>query len=181
MKKEELKYFGLSDYLEEEQYLQEQHRSGWKMTGSKKLGWVFVFEKCEPEEYIYQLDFIEEGQVGEDYFQLFEDCGWEYFHKLNGWHYFRKRKSEDDNENSIFNDAASRAEMAKKVMRSQWVVLLPILIVFSSFTSTFSYNSDSIFWMIFFIIYAFLTAALVVLSLRIYWKLNKIIAENEPI
>lgn len=181
MKKEKLKYFGLADYLEEERFLQEQHRQGWKMTGAKKLGWVFVFEKCEPEEYIYQLDFIEEGQAGEDYFQLFEDCGWEYFHKLNGWHYFRKRKSENTDENSIFNDAASRAEMAKKVMRSQWVVLLPLLIVFSSFTSAYNSSSDSVLWTSFFVVYACLVAALIGLSIRAYWKLNKIIVDNEPL
>lgn len=179
MKKEKLKYFGLADYLEEERFLEQQHQAGWKMVGAKKLGWVYIFEKCEPEDFIYQLDFIEDGQVDDDYFQLFEDCGWEYFHKLNNWYYFRKKRTANEEENVIFNDAASRAEMAKKVMRSQWLILLPILIIFTSISSSFSDNSDSLFWMIFFIIYTCLVVFVVGSGAKNYWKLNKIVEENE--
>ncbi|WP_086349656.1 DUF2812 domain-containing protein [Candidatus Enterococcus clewellii] len=181
MKKEVVKYFGLADYLEEERFLADQHRSGWKMVGAKKLGWSYVFEKCEPEEYIYQLDFIENDQVDEDYFQLFEDCGWEYFHKLNNWYYFRKKKSENKDENAIFNDAASRAEMAKKVMRSQWIILLPLLIIFFSLSNTFRDNSSSIIWIAVFTIYSCLVAIIVGLSIRTYRKLDRIIKANQPL
>lgn len=181
MKKEKLKYFGLADYLEEERFLEQQHQAGWKMVGAKKLGWVYIFEKCEPEDFIYQLDFIEDGQVDDDYFQLFEDCGWEYFHKLNNWYYFRKKRTENKEENVIFNDAASRAEMAKKVMRSQWLVILPILIIFTSISSTFSNNSDSLFWMIFFIIYTCLVVFIVGSGAKNYWKLSKIVEDNQPL
>jgi hypothetical protein len=98
MKKKIRKFFGIADYLEEEQFLQNQHRQGWKMTDFNALTITYTFEKCVPEEYIYQLDFKEQGQADDDYLLLFEDCGWEYFHKYNGWFYFRKKKSEDSTE-----------------------------------------------------------------------------------
>ncbi|WP_321386322.1 DUF2812 domain-containing protein [uncultured Enterococcus sp.] len=181
MKKEKMKFFGLADYLEEERFLEEQHRNGWKMVGAKKFGLVYVFEKCEPEEYIYQLDFKEDAQAEEDYFQLFEDCGWEFFHKLNSWYYFRKKKSKNEDENVIFSDSASRAEMAKKVMRMQWLVLLPILIIFFSVSSSFASNANSTVRTIVFTIYACFVVFLVALGIRTYWKLNKIIEDNKSI
>lgn len=181
MKKEVVKYFGLADYLEEERFLADQHRSGWKMVGSKKWGWVYIFEKCEPENYIYQIDFKENGQADDDYLQLFDDCGWEYFHKLNGWYYFRKEKTEVEEENSIFNDAPSRAEMAKKIMSYQWAVILPTLIMLFVMTSHFSISRGSFLSTLFMIFYLFVAGLAIGLAVRTFFKLNKIISMNTSI
>ena len=180
MTKKIRKFFGLADYLEEEQFLQEQHRQGWKMTGFNVLGLNYIFEKCEPEEYIYQLDFKEKGQIDEEYLQLFRDCGWEYFFKYNGWFYFRKKKSEIEQENSIFNDAPSRAEMAKKITAFQCLVLFPILFLF--LTTTHNLNtSNSIAAAIIMTVYVGLIVFFSATAIKTFFKLNKIIKDNTPI
>ena len=38
---------------------------------------------------VYQLDYQDRG-AGEDYFQLFQDCGWEYVARFTQYYYFRK-------------------------------------------------------------------------------------------
>ena len=180
MSKKIRKFFGLADYLEEEQFLQEQHRKGWKMTGFKPFFWTYTFEKCEPEEYIYQLDFKERGQADADYLQMFEDCGWEYFHKYNGWFYFRKKKSEVEQENAIFNDAPSRAEMAKKVATFQTAILFPTFFMFLLITVNLS-DSNNWFATFTVAIYACLLVFLSASAGRTFTKLNRIIKDNTPL
>ena len=86
------KFFGLADFLDEQKFLEEQHSNGWKF---KKFQWLrkYTFEKVEPEDYVYRLDYNEENKDETDYLQMFDDCGWEYIMKYQTWYYFRKKKS----------------------------------------------------------------------------------------
>lgn len=64
--KTEIHFFFLPDFEKEEHYLAEQHRQGWKFQ-KNKFGFFYIFEKCQPEEVIYQLDFKPNGQDKEEY------------------------------------------------------------------------------------------------------------------
>lgn len=178
-----MKWFSLADYLEEETYLQEQHKKGWKMTKLKAPFSVYTFEKCEPEDYIYQLDFKEEKQDEAEYIQLFEDCGWDCFYQFGNWYYFRKKKSEVENENVIFNDATSRAEMAKKIIKFQGIILcttlFPIVVAMNMFINSDSKRSQVI--SMFLIGYLIIIAILAMVHLKNFWKLNKIINQEKQV
>lgn len=142
---------------------------------------TYVFERCEPEDYVYQLDFKQQEDDNEEYLQLFEDCGWEYFYTYGNWYYFRKLRSETEEENAIFNDAPSRAEMAKKVVKFQgtaglaaWVplfYLIPMLLNRSEARSTVL--------IVLLAIYGIIIGFLVGTQLRNFWKLNQIIKKEE--
>lgn len=183
--KKKMKRFGLADYLEEEVYLQEQHKKGWKMTKLKAPFSVYTFEKCEPEDYVYQLDFKQAEQDSAEYLQLFEDCGWEYFYKFGDWYYFRKRKSEIDNENVIFNDAASRAEMAKKVIKFQASIicatLIPGVIMMINIAANNDFGKRSQILCLIFILYFIIIAILAVVHIKNFWKLNRIVEKEKQI
>ena len=44
------------------------------------------FEKCVPEDVIYQLDYNKEGIKHQmEYVRMFEDCGWEYLTEFDGY------------------------------------------------------------------------------------------------
>ena len=74
--KTQVRYFTVMQWEQEQEYLQKMHRQGWKFTGVTMLG-VYHFEKCEPEDVVYQLDYNEEGMKNkEEYLQIFRDCGW---------------------------------------------------------------------------------------------------------
>lgn len=126
-KKRELKFFTIMEYEEEQGYLREKHKEGWKFIKVTGLG-AYHFEKCEPEDMVYQLDYNQEGREHiDEYVQMFVDCGWEYISDFFGYSYFRKPAAEMDGEESIFCDDESRMDMMRRIFRGRMV---PILIIF---------------------------------------------------
>ena len=76
--KKQFKWYTIFEYEKEQDYLRNMHRSGWKFVKVKGLG-VYSFEKCVPQDVVYQLDYNKEGLSHKDeYLKMFDDCGWEY-------------------------------------------------------------------------------------------------------
>lgn len=122
--KKQFKYFTIAEYEKEQYYLRMMHKSGWKFV---KIGGfcVYHFEKCTPEDVIYQLDYNEDGlRNKEEYVKLFNDCGWEYLQDYVGYSYFRKPVSETNSEEEIFCDDDSRLQMMERVFRGRVITLL---------------------------------------------------------
>ncbi len=121
------RFFTIADYEEEEIWLRRQHKNGWKLVKTV-LPCFYIFEKCTPEDVVYRLDYKNHTENG-DYFQIFQDYGWEYFNRCTGWLYFRKPMSETDSEQDaeIFSDDSSRLEMVSNIVRTR---MLPLLIIF---------------------------------------------------
>ena len=88
----------------------------------------FKFEKVEPKEVVYQLDYKNEKVTGA-YLQMFRDYGWEYSGSCMGWNYFSKLKSQIENENEmkIFSDSESKIEMIDRIFKTR---MLPLVIIF---------------------------------------------------
>ena len=125
----------IADYDREALYLRKMHAEGWKLkevTYSNLVVAVkYTFEKCQPEQVSYQLDFYPmKKSERASYLQLFKDCGWEHITDFNGFSYFRKLHSgiESDAEFEIYNDAAGKLAMLKRILIMR---MLPVLILFS--------------------------------------------------
>ena len=132
----------IADYDREALYLREMHAKGWKLkevTYSNLVVAVkYTFEKCQPEQVVYQLDFYPmKKSERASYLQLFKDCGWEHITDFNGFSYFRKLYSgvESDAEFEIYNDAAGKLAMVKRILIMR---MLPVLILFSVLLPIFS-------------------------------------------
>lgn len=125
--KTEIRVFTIFEWKKEEDYLRNRHKQGWKFTYVNKLV-CYHFEKSEPEDVIYQLDYNPDGLAHKsEYVQIFSDCGWEYLQDFFGYSYFRKPVSEmNGKEEEIFCDNASRLEMMKRVLRGRMTPLLCI-------------------------------------------------------
>ena len=131
----------IADYGREALYLAEMHAKGWKLkevTYSNLVVAVkYTFEKCQPEQVSYQLDFYPmKKSERASYLQLFKDCGWEHITNFNGFSYFRKAHSEieSDAEFEIYNDMAGKLDMVKRILIMR---MLPILILFSALLPVF--------------------------------------------
>lgn len=126
--KKQIKFFTISQYKEEQEYLHRMHQSGWKFLSVTGLG-VYRFTKCEPEDVVYQLDYNQDGLAHkEEYVQMFQDCGWEYLQDYVGYSYFRKPASQMAGEKEeIFCDDASRMQMLLRVSKGR---LRPLLVLF---------------------------------------------------
>lgn len=125
--KTELRFFTVAQWQKEQDYLRSQHQNGWKFTELRGLG-VYHFEKCQPEDVVYQLDYNPEGLSHKtQYIRMFSDCGWEYLQDYVGYSYFRKPAAQMQGEEEIFCDDFSRLDMMKRVFKGR---IIPLLILF---------------------------------------------------
>ena len=131
----------IADYEREAVFLEEMHAKGWKL---KEVSYSYLvvavkytFEKCQPEQVAYQLDFYPmKKSERASYLQLFKDCGWEHITDFNGFSYFRKLRSgiESEAEFEIYNDTAGKLAMIKRILIMR---MLPILLLFSALLPVF--------------------------------------------
>ena len=121
------RFFSITQWKKEQDYLRTLHQQGWKFVSVSLIG-LYHFQRCEPEDIIYQLDYNPDGIAHrEEYVQLFRDCGWEYLQDYTGYSYFRKPIAEMDGEEEIFCDDASRLDMMKRVFQGR---MIPLFIIF---------------------------------------------------
>ena len=126
----------IADYEREAVFLGEMHSKGWKLrkvSYSILLATVkYIFEKCQPEQVSYQLDFYPmKKSERASYLQLFKDCGWEHITDFNSFSYFRKAHSEIESnaEFEIYNDAAGKLAMVNRILRLRLVPVLLLLAI----------------------------------------------------
>lgn len=125
--KKVIKYFSICDYEKEQDYLREMHRSGWKLVSVSGFC-VYKFEKCIPEDVIYQLDYNQEGLANKDeYVKMFTDCGWEYIQDYVDFSYFRKPAAQTDGAEEIFCDEASRMQLVERIFKGR---VVPLIVLF---------------------------------------------------
>ena len=174
----------IADYDREALYLRKMHAKGWKLkevTYSNLVVAVkYTFEKCQPEQVSYQLDFYPmKKSERASYLQLFKDCGWEHITDFNGFSYFRKLHSgiESDAEFEIYNDAAGKLAMVKRILTMRMIpILLIVLLVFSALLPVFSKfvsGGSSFSWGMFLIVIIDCTL-LIVFAIQIsyiFWRL----------
>ena len=170
----------IADYDREALYLRKMHAEGWKLkevTYSNLVVAVkYTFEKCQPEQVSYQLDFYPmKKSERASYLQLFKDCGWEHITDFNGFSYFRKLHSgiESDAEFEIYNDAAGKLAMVKRILTRR---MFPILLLFLALIPIFSkfLSGGSNFSWVMFLIVIMDCVLLIVFAIQIsyiFWRL----------
>ena len=170
----------IADYDREALYLRKMHAEGWKLkevTYSNLVVAVkYTFEKCQPEQVSYQLDFYPmKKSERASYLQLFKDCGWEHIIDFNGFSYFRKLHSgiESDAEFEIYNDAVGKLAVVKRILIMR---MLPILLLFLALLPVFSKfvsGGSSFSWELFLIVTidCVLLIVFVIQISYIFWKL----------
>ena len=121
------RFWTITDYEEEEQFLTEQHRAGWKLRRYILPGF-YIFDRCMPQEVSYRLDFDQAG-YGEkaEYLQLYRDYGWEYLFDVNCFSYFRKPAEREGEDLEIFSDNKSRLDMVQRIFKRR---MIPLMVVF---------------------------------------------------
>ena len=170
----------IADYDREALYFRKMHAEGWKLkevTYSNLVVAVkYTFEKCQPEQVSYQLDFYPmKKSERASYLQLFKDCGWEHIIDFNGFSYFRKSYSgvESDTEFEIYNDATGKLAMVKRILIMR---MLPILLLFLALIPIFSkfLSGGSSFSWVMFLIVIMDCVLLIVFAIQIsyiFWSL----------
>lgn len=122
-----IRFWTIADFKEEEIWLRGMSQKGLHFL-RMIVPCFYIFEKGEPRDVIYRLDYTNNDEGG-DYAQMLSEFGWENCGRCIGWVYWRRDADElaNEAEGELFSDDASRLDMVKKVIRTR---MLPLLIVF---------------------------------------------------
>lgn len=168
------------DYDREALYLRKMHAEGWKLKEVSYSNLVvavkYTFEKCQPEQMSYQLDFYPmKKSERASYLQLFKDCGWEHVTDFNSFSYFRKEHSEIESnaEFEIYNDAAGKLAMVNRILRLRLVPVLFLLAIHIPFLLKLLNRSNAYgLWSLLAVgLDIFLSLILLLMVVYISWKL----------
>ena len=123
------KFFWADQDVEQEQWLRQMSLKGLHL---KKLNLLqlWTFEKGEPADMVYRVDFNSASPTAE-YRQLLEDAGWERAACLTGWQYWRT-EAVNGSLPEIFTDGKSKEAKFKRLMTLIAICILPGVILFSS-------------------------------------------------
>lgn len=137
------------DYEKEEQWINQLSAQGLHLM---KPGTVKSWFKKDPSvRYSYCLDYqpgLKKGASMQDYFQLYQDAGWEYVTSYNGiWHYFRKIW-EPAPTPKLYTDQESLAGQYQKMQRILSVVLCSNVMIFIIVMTILLLRWQSMLWTI---------------------------------
>ena len=172
--------FTIADYEREALYFREMHAKGWKLRKVSYSILLFVvkytFEKCQPEQVSYQLDFYPmKKSERTSYLQLFKDCGWEHITDFNSFSYFRKAHSkvESATEFEIYNDATNKLDMVNRILRLRLVPSLLLLAIHIPFLFILLDRSNTFDLWKFLVVGLDIFLSLILLLMVVYisWKL----------
>jgi len=109
------------DSEREEPFLGEMSQSGWHLVKTNLF--CYRFQKGEPMDYQYRMDFVSKQLGRTEYMQFLQDAGWEIVDTrrddLGVWAYCRKLRSDDDTL-ELYTDTESKLELVRRIKIAYW-------------------------------------------------------------
>lgn len=131
-----------TDYKKEEEWLNEMVQKGYALVKYNFIN--YHFESCEPGEYIYRLQLLDQvpsHQESIDYFKFVKELEIEHVCSYYRWAYFRKRA--DQGPFQVHSDVESVIKHYKSIMTLQGVIALSNLSISFSNINLGAYNNVS--------------------------------------
>ncbi|MCM1988985.1 DUF2812 domain-containing protein [Oceanirhabdus seepicola] len=110
------KFFMAWDFEKEENWLNTMSKNGMKLC--KVKGCTYTFEECNPGDYQYKLEMLDNyvtSDESKEYIEFLEDTGVEYIGNVLRWVYLRKKTS--DGEFELFSNIDSKIAHLMKILR----------------------------------------------------------------
>lgn len=106
------------DFDKEEEWLNEMSRNGWCLWHANV--YIYRFKKCEPGEYIFQIDFDEDyiNDSNEDYVNFRSSCGDIFVHECDSKIYWKRKAAEGPFENG--ENVSAKLRLANKFFSQQF-------------------------------------------------------------
>ena len=112
--KKRIRLFWAWEDEKEAAWLNKMSQQGWHFQSVHGLC-NYTFERGEPTDFAYQLDFVDSEKDMDNYLQMFEDAGWDYLGKMGRWQYFRQ-EARGGAQPRIYTDNASKVAMYQRVL-----------------------------------------------------------------
>jgi hypothetical protein len=146
----------------EQDWLNKMSLKGWALEGFF-LG-VYTFVPCEPGEYIYQIDLLDNWSGDkEDFAAFMEDSGVEVVAQWYRWVFLRKKATDGPFE--MYTDSESKIEQYKRIKNFFLVVFILEAIIFFMESNALLRDRDPM--LCFFVV---LIGIICLTFLRMVWK-----------
>lgn len=156
------------DKDKETEWLNGMAERGYAMTGF--FAAFYKFEKCEPGEWEYQIDFGSKlFAVADDYREFMESAGIEVIQPWGFWIILRRKKMEEPFQ--LYTDVDSSIEHYKKIRTMFKVATVLELICFMAEAFCAASGADIGYW------FMLLLAVIIIALMRALAKTNRVIAE----
>lgn len=117
----------------EEEWLREMSLKGWEF---KRYFFGYNFEKTEPKDVVYRLDYKSTfNNDFDEYLKIYQDAGWEHVAQGIRWNYFRT-DVKDCVLPEIYSDNYSKIQKYKGLLRVLLTIFGLSLINFSNIGET---------------------------------------------
>ncbi|MBB5182633.1 DUF2812 domain-containing protein [Catenisphaera adipataccumulans] len=122
------RFFTITDYEKEEQWLHAMFLKGWKLV-SVRFQCIYTFTQTEPADMAVRLEYSDIPlKTRPDYEVMMKDYGWECLSSGAGWNYFARPTDAQPVNNELFTDDVSRLSMIRKIFQKRYLVLFLVLI-----------------------------------------------------
>jgi len=148
----------------EEAYLRKMALDGWHFKSVSFPGY-YMFEKGEPRDDFYRLDFLSNYKDKDDYLQLFKDAGWSHVGEYGSWQYFRKTAVNDEAP-EIFTDNESKQKKYSRILL-YLIIFMPIYTILLTRVNEASSVFYKILTLVMFLFHLLYIYAMVMLIRRI--------------
>lgn len=157
-----LKFRLYFDKDEEEIWLKEMSQKGWAF--KKFFLGFYTFEECEPGEYNYQIDLLDNWEGDKEEFASFmNESGVEVISQWYRWVYLRKKAADGPFE--MYTDTSSKVTQYSRIKKFFMIALIIELICLVIEVTAAVRTGEPFFWG-----FTILLSIIVLAFLRIIWK-----------
>jgi hypothetical protein len=148
----------------EEVWLKEMSLKGWAF--KKFLIGFYIFEECEPGEYNYQIDLLDNWKGDKkDFASFMEESGVEVISQWYRWIYIRKRASEGPLE--MYTDSESKIAQYNRIKKFFRLGLLLEIVCFMIEINAAIRTGSSLIWLL-----TVFIGIIALTFLQMVWKCN---------
>jgi hypothetical protein len=121
------RFFSITGYEAEEQWIHEMFLRGWKLD-DVRFQCVYTFEKTEPADMAVRLEYSDvPPESRRDHEAMMKDRGWDCLCAGGNWYYFARPADPDPAENVFFSDDVSRLIMIQRIFQKRYLLLFLLL------------------------------------------------------
>ena len=118
------RFYTLSQYHQEERWLEKMAQNGWLLKNAVLPGFYF-FRKAKPENMLYRFDYFASKSQRNDAIALYEEYGWKYIFTMNGFVLFA-HPNDGQADQQIFSSEEDRKGMILRIIKAR---MIPITIL----------------------------------------------------
>jgi len=154
----------------EEVWLREMSLNGWAF--KKFFLGFYAFEPCEPGEYNYQIDLLDNWNGNKsDYVSFMEDLGVEVIEQWWRWVYLRKKAVDGPFE--MYTDAESKIDLYSKI-KHFFLIFLGIEVICFFMELTVTIRTGNFMYGIFTILLGGISLAILNVVWKCKWKIEQL-------